>query len=203
MRTDSLSTMSDREVVERLQDLLRDERRLTAAVLLHLAEVEARELHVRAACSSMYAYCTRVLGMSEDQAFKRIRAARVARRFSAVAVAIEEGRLHLIGVLLLAPQLTDENAEELVAEASGKSKAEIAVLLARRAPRPDMPERLERVAEQPGLLAPEPPEPPPVTGGKTTVLPLAPERFALQVTIGAATHQKLLRAQALLRHERA
>jgi hypothetical protein len=201
MRTGNLSTMSDREVVERLQDLLREERRLTAAVLLHLAEVEARELHLRAACSSMYAYCTRVLGMSEDQAFKRIRAARVARRFPVVARAVEEGRLRLIGVLLLASQLTDENAEELVAEASGKSKAEIEVLLVRRAPRPDAPERLERVAEQPELLAPEPPEPHPVTTGKTTVLPLAPERFALQVTIGAATHEKLLRAQALLRHQ--
>jgi hypothetical protein len=29
----------------------------------------------------MHGYCMRVLGMSEDQAFKRIRAARVVRRF--------------------------------------------------------------------------------------------------------------------------
>ena len=201
MRTECLSTMSDRELVERLQGLLREERRLTAAVLLHLAEVEERELHLRAACSSMYAYCTKVLGMSEDQAFKRIRAARVARRFPAVAQAVAEGRLHLIGVLLLAPQLTDENAEELVAEASGKSKAEIDLLLARRAPRPDLPARLEPVAGQPELQAPEPPKPGPVTGGTTTARPLSPERFALQLTIGAATHEKLLRAQALLRHQ--
>jgi HNH endonuclease len=33
------------------------------------------------------------------------------------------------------------------------------------------------------------------------VTALAPERFALQVTIGAATQEKLLRAQALLRHQ--
>jgi hypothetical protein len=32
------------------------------------------------------------------------------------------------------------------------------------------------------------------------VAPLAPQRFALQVTIGQATHDKLRRAQALLRH---
>ena len=33
------------------------------------------------------------------------------------------------------------------------------------------------------------------------VAPLAPERFALQVTIGEETRSKLLRAQALLRHQ--
>ena len=33
-------SMSDREVVERLEELLRQERRLTAAVLAHLGEVE-------------------------------------------------------------------------------------------------------------------------------------------------------------------
>jgi 5-methylcytosine-specific restriction endonuclease McrA len=204
MKQVCLETMSDREVVERLEELLREERRLTAAVLVHLGEVEARRLYLPAACSSMFVYCTRVLGMSEDQALKRIQAARAMRRFPAVAAAVEEGSLHLSGVVRLAPHLTADNVESLVAEASGKSKAEIEILLARLAPRPDAPERLVRVAEQ-GELVPEPPprEVAPVarlaSAGK--VAPLAPERFALQVTIGEATQQKLLRAQALLRHQ--
>jgi hypothetical protein len=196
MNGESLSTMSDRELVERLQELLREERRLTAAVLVHLAEVEARELYLPAACASMFAYCTRVLGMSEDQAFKRIQAARAMRRFPAVAAAVEDGRLHLTAVVRLAPHLTTENVEAVIAEASGKSRAEIEILLARLAPRPDRAERLERVAEQ-GALVPEPPG----HDSRAKVAPLAPERFALQVTIGGATHEKLLRAQALLRHQ--
>src|SRR6185503_2987491 len=205
MNAESLSNMSDAELVARLVELVREERRLTAAVLLHLAEVEARELHVRKACSSMFVYCTRVLGMSEDEAFKRIRAARALRRYPVVAAAVAEGRLHLTAVVLLAPHLTDETAEQLVAEASGKSKADIEILLARRAPRPDAPERLERVAEQTALLPGDGTsaaqvvlEPPPVVAPK--VAPLSPERFALQLTISGATREKLLRAQALLRH---
>jgi hypothetical protein len=205
MKQSCFETMSDREVVERLEELLREERRLTAAVLVHLGEVEARRLYLPAACSSMFGYCTRVLGMSEDQAFKRIRAARAVRRFPVVAAAVEEGRLPLTAVVRLAPHLTCANAEALVAEASGKSKAEIEVLLARLAPRPDKPERLERVGEQ-GELVPEPPhrddglvaEPP---RAEATVAALAPERFALQVTISGETQEKLLRAQALLRHQ--
>jgi hypothetical protein len=192
-------TMSDRDVVERLRELLSEERRLTAAVLLHLGEVEARQLYRPAACASMFTYCTQLLGMSEDQAFKRIRAARAARRYPAVAMAIAAGRLHLSGAVLLAPHLSEENAEELVAEASGKSKAEIEIVLARRAPRPDRPERLKRVAEQTELVAPEPPGRAAV--GAAKVAPLAPERFALELTIGGVTRDKLLRAQALLRHQ--
>jgi hypothetical protein len=94
----------------------------------------------------MYVYCTRVLGMSEDEAFKRIRAARVLRKYPVVAEVVADGRLHLTAVVLLAPHLTDECAEALVAEAREKSKGDIEILLARRAPKPDVPARLERVA---------------------------------------------------------
>src|SRR6188768_2149708 len=156
METRCVERMSDGELVARLGELLGEERRLNAAVLVHLGEVEARRLYLPAACSSMHVYCVRVLGMSEDQAFKRIRAARAVRRFPVVGAAVAEGRLHLSGVVLLAPHLTGESAAELVAEASGKSKAEIEMLLARRAPRADVPERLERVAEQAGLVVPGP-----------------------------------------------
>jgi hypothetical protein len=136
--------------------------------------------------------------MSEDQAFKRIRAARAVRRYPVLLKAVAEGRVHLGGVLLLAAHLTDQNAEELIAEASGKSKADIEILLARRAPRPDVPARIERVAGQmelaPGPVGEEA-EPQPAR-----VAPLAAERFALQVTIGKETQEKLMRVQALLRH---
>ncbi len=205
MNAESLSTMSDAELIARLAELLREERRVTAAVLVHLAEVEARGLHLAAACPSMFVYCTRVLGMSEDEAFKRIRAARALRRYPVVAEAVADGRLHLTAVVLLAPHLTDECARELVAEASGKSKAEIEILLARRAPRADVPERLERVAEQvvlvPGRVSGGEVVPEPVPCAPPRVAALSVERFALQLTISGATREKLLRAQAYLRHQ--
>ncbi len=65
--------------------------------------------------------------------------------------------------------------------------ARLGALVARRAPRADVPERLEVVPE------PVPSVPPRVTA-------LSPERFALQLTISGATRDKLLRAQAHLRH---
>ncbi len=201
MNAESLSTMSDAELIAGLAKLVREERRVTAAVLLHVAEVEARGLHLGAACPSMFVYCTRVLGMSEDEAFKRIRAARALRKYPVVAEAVAHGRLHLTAVVLLAPHLTDECALELVAEASGKSKAEIEILLARGAPRADVPERLERVAEQAVLVPGGEVVPEPVPPVPPRVAALSEERFALQLTISGATREKLLRAQAHLRHQ--
>src|SRR5262245_49907480 len=201
MNTESLSTISDAEVVARLMALLGEERRLTVQVLAHLGEVEARRLYLPAACSSMHVYCTRVLGMSDDQAFKRIRAARAMRRYPVVAAAVADGRLHLSGVVLLAPHLTDDGADELVAEASGRSKAEIEVLLARRAPRPDVPEQLERVAQQTEMVVAGREQVAPGPVARDRMAPLSAERYALQVTISEATQSKLVRARALLRHQ--
>ncbi len=69
--------------------------------------------------------CVGELDLSEEAASKRIQAARVARRFPALFDALAEGRLHLSGVVLLAPCLTLENAEELLAAATHQSKSEI------------------------------------------------------------------------------
>ena len=68
--------------------------------------------------------------------------------------------MHVSGVVLLAPHLTDDNADELLAAAGHKSKAEIEVLLAQRHPRPDVPTSLEPVPAASPLLALAPGPPP-------------------------------------------
>ena len=204
MLTYTLAHVSDATLLADLAALVAADRQTTAALLAHLGEVEARGLYLPAACSSMHVYCTRVLHLAEEVAYKRIRAARVARRFPPIFDAIADGRLHLSGVVMLAPHLTDHNVEELVAAAAHRSKAEIEMLLARLAPRPDLPAAITLVAppsEPSGVfqLDPDPVAAPPAPA-PPRVKPIAPERFALQVTIGQATRDKLERAQALLRH---
>ena len=110
----------------------------------------------------MYLYCVHELRLSEEAAFKRIHAARTARGFPALFAALAEGRLHLSGVVMLAPHLTPENADELLAAAADQSKAELEQLLARRFPRPELPERLQAIPPAPPTLLSEPTAPPPV-----------------------------------------
>ncbi len=210
MRRYSLSHLADHVLLRDLNALLHQERTTTATLLAHLAEVDARKLYLPAAYPSMHAWCVGELHLSEDAASKRIHAARAASQFPVIFPALADGRLHLSAVVLLAPHLTEETAEELLAAAAHRTKAEIEVLLAQRFPRPDLPSRLQPIApprltdeHAPGHVegsaehAPGHVEPP---APRARVTPLSPERFALQLTIGQGTHDKLRRAQELLGH---
>src|SRR5881409_3926995 len=138
MRGYSLSHVSDQVLLRDLASLLARDRALTAAVLAHLAEVDARRLYLPAGYPSMFLYCVHELHLSEDAAYKRIQAARAARRFPVLFEDVAEGRLHLTAVGLLAPYLTPENAGELLKTATHQTKSEIEQLLAERFPRSEL-----------------------------------------------------------------
>ena len=138
MREYSLSHLSDAVLLRDLAEVVRRDRVTTSVLLAHIAEVDTRKLHVPLGYPSMHAYCVGALGMSEESALRRIQAARAARRFPVLFVAVAEGRLHLTAVGLLAPHLTPENVDEFVAAATKRSKVEIETFLARRgAPKPE------------------------------------------------------------------
>ncbi len=134
----TLTNLSDEELLSSLSAVYMQTRRLLGRLLLHLIEVEARRLDLRSACSSLYDFCQRRLGMSESEAVRRIEAARLVRRFPTLLGYIERGELHMTALLLLRRALTDDNIEELVAAAAGKTKREVQELLAARAPKPDV-----------------------------------------------------------------
>jgi len=135
----SLFGLSDHALLQELRALLEKERAATVEVVLHIAEVDRRRLWSKAGHANMYRYCLAELRMSEQAAFKRIRAGRAVRRYPAVLEALVEGRLHLSAIVELATYLRPDNAEELIAAASHRTCAEIRHLLAARYPRPDVP----------------------------------------------------------------
>ncbi|PYM52803.1 MAG: hypothetical protein DMD77_28705 [Candidatus Rokuibacteriota bacterium] len=215
MNLRSLSHLSNQELLRDLAAIVARDRGTTAEMLAHIAEVDDPRLYAQEGFPSMFAYCVQVLHMSEDTAFKRIRAARTARQFPAIFEAVADGRLHLSAVVVLAPYLTEENATELLAGATHKTRAEIEWLLAERFPRPDLPERIEalsdlpapnlsagpaagHVKELPKSLVPEPVASS-TPHGKVT--PLSAERVALQTSIATAAYENLRYAQALLGHQ--
>jgi hypothetical protein len=56
-----VATLSDQELIARIDLLAQREREVTAILIAHLAELEARRLYLREGCSSLFTYCTRVL----------------------------------------------------------------------------------------------------------------------------------------------
>ena len=226
MKSYLLTHLADQAVACELAASDDQHRTSLADLLARLAEFDARRLYLPAAFPSMFSYCVHHLHWCEQAAFKRIRAARTARGFPAIFPALAAGRLHLSAVVLLAPYLTPGNAADLLAAATHKSKAEIEQLLAERFPRPEVPALVQAVTAlsaasapqlSPGTVGTLAPErvgsrseqlSPGTVGGRREALdrrprvaPLAPRRFALQLTMSQELHDKLRYAQELLSHQ--
>jgi 5-methylcytosine-specific restriction endonuclease McrA len=142
-----LAHLGDNALLEGLAKLHHESRQTTALLIAHLAEVDTRKLYLRFGFSSLFAYCLEKLGCTEDEAGRRIHAARIARRFPVIFERIARGELHLSTVNLLAPHLTENHAdsEALLEAACNKTKREVEYLVASRFPKADVQEQLRRL----------------------------------------------------------
>jgi hypothetical protein len=162
-----LATLSNEELLSGLHSLVGQGRVVLARLLAHLSEVEERRLDLAFACSSLFDFCVRRLRMSDDEACRRVAAARLVRRFPLALGMIERGEIHLTSLLLLRDHLTDENHEELLGEAGGLTKNEVQHLIAARFPRPDAPCLIRPVSSV------------------SRIEPLSTERYKVQFTASA------------------
>lgn len=153
----SLEHITDTELLATTRGLVGRSNEVLAALLAHLGEVEARGIHRTRACASLYTYCIYELRLSEDEAFRRVAAARLVRSFSLLFDAIASGELHLTGLLMLGPHFTAENVAEVLSRAKHRTKKEIARLVRALDPLPDIPARVEPLGPAPARLAVEAP----------------------------------------------
>ena len=151
---ENLHALSDDALLCNLESVLGSQRQLLARLLAYLAEVEQRRLHLKAAYSSLFAFCTERLRMSEDEACRRIGAARLARRFPVIFELVESGAVHSSALGELADYLTEDNHQELLREASGKTKRQVQALLAARFPKPDVAPSIRKLPEQTAMVPP-------------------------------------------------
>ena len=149
-----LKTLSDDELLCRLSALLSDSRRVEADLVSHIAEVDHRKLYARESAPSMFEYCTRVLHLSEQEAYLRITVARVAREYPVLLVMLRDGRLHLSGIARLAPHLNPDNVATLLELATHRSKRRVEELIAELAPRPDARTVVRKLPDRRGFAQP-------------------------------------------------
>jgi hypothetical protein len=211
----SLTHLSDQQLLTEVRRLADDERQATARLIASLVELDARRLYLSEGCPSLFTYCTQVLRLTEPAAYGRIEAARAAQRFPVILERLADGSVSLTAVGLLARHLTAENHCEVLDSARHKSKREVEHLVARLAPRPDVPASVRKLPTPKGPELPQPQAadapagvdapallaldmPPPQR--PALVAPLAPERYQIKVTVGRETYEKLCRAKDLLRH---
>ncbi len=148
----SLAQLNDQELLSSTRRLVGKSNQLFAALLLHLAEVEARGLHRQRLCASLYTYCVYELRFSEDAAARRSSAARLVKEFPLLFDAVAGGELHLTGLLMLGPHLTPENHVEVLGRAKFRTKKELAKLVRELSPLPQVPDLIEPLRPEPAPL---------------------------------------------------
>src|SRR5262245_57381931 len=116
-----LESVSNAALLGGLAELVGSSRQVMARLLAHLAEVEERRLHLDLGYSSLFVYCVKRLGLSEDEAGRRIQVCRLARRHPDLFCRIASGQMSLSVAALLEPHLTEENAASLFELVSGSS----------------------------------------------------------------------------------
>jgi len=200
-----------------------------AEVVAHLCEVEERRLHLLGGYASLFSYCVSRLGMSEDEAYRRIEVARLARRFPILFEKLASGRVSLSVAALLKPYLSGADHATLLEAVSGKTVGQAREVLAAWFPRPDVPPLIRKLptrppnasaastteapsparpaATQSDPVAPPPftpapphaPAPPPGPASRS-IEPLSPERYKVQLTANAELKRKIELARDLMRH---
>ncbi len=213
------SSLSDHDLVAGLQGLVSKGRKLDAEILRYIGEVDRRRLYREHACSSMFVFCTERLGMSEGAAYKRIRVARAARAIPLALESLQDGSVHLAGLHVLAPHLTDENAAAVLKRATGKSKRQIEVLVRDLAPKPDVTTTIRKASPTRPILEARP-RLSPGTADKATPLviaspaalertpptkaaritPLSPARYHVNFTANEGLKRNLDKAKELAGH---
>jgi hypothetical protein len=127
----SLKGLSDKELLNRLRNLVKKEHNLTLEILPHLIEVENRKIYRALGYSSMFVYCTDGLGYSESSAQRRICAARAIRRCPEAYDYLRDGRVNLSTLSIVWKYIT----RELLVEIIGKSQRQVFGIVARFEPR--------------------------------------------------------------------
>jgi len=212
----AITVMNDDDLLACTRELVRKSCATEAELLLYLAEIDERKLYAERAFPSMHVFCVKELGFSEGAAYNRIGVARAARRWPAVLEALGSGAVHLAGLRVLVPHLTDENHGAILAEARGKSKRETEEMAARLSPKPPVPDFIRKLPDRRAATLLEPAAS--STAGsassgptaaiptirreerRAVIAPLSEDTFTVHFTATRALRDKIQQAKDLLRH---
>jgi 5-methylcytosine-specific restriction endonuclease McrA len=150
-----LEDLSLEDLSRGAEELVSRERQHTADLIAHLAEISRRKGHLELGYRSLFEYCQKVLRLSEGAVWRRTQVARVSRRFPQVLACLAEGKVSLSSLGVLAPEVSEENVDELLKEAEGKTKAQVKEIVAALRPKPAAGPMIRRKPVRSGGESPE------------------------------------------------
>lgn len=98
----NLKHLSDDQLISKTKLLAKQERELLTEVLHHLSEVGRRRLFSVLKYKSLFDYAVKELGYSDDQAYRRVKAAELLQQVPEIEQKIESGTLTLANLSVVA-----------------------------------------------------------------------------------------------------
>ena len=154
----NIQILTNAELVQNLNLLVKEERKLSMEILRYLREVETRRLYAKMGYGSIYEFCIKELKYSEGAAHRRISSMRLLKELPQVEAAIAEGKLTLTSASKVQNFLSSEKREqkriytheeklELLKKVEAKSVRECEQLFAKISPQSVKQEKTRVVSE--------------------------------------------------------
>ncbi len=204
-----LESLSITELSQGADKLVASERRYTAALIAHLAEISRRKGHLELGFKSLFDYCQIHLGLGKGSVWSRTQLANVSRRFPQVLEYLVEGKMNLSSLGVLAAHLSEENVEKLLGQTEGKTKEEVKEIVAALDPKPAAEPMIRRKPARSREESPErrsdsaesvqPPERPVSRGESESRKPAGsieaarPDVYNIRFSAGKSMKEKLVR----------
>ncbi len=127
-----LAHLSDQTLLQQTLLLVKREKEILSEILEHLEEVRRRRLFCDLGYGSLFQYCVKHLGYSEDQAYRRLSAMKIVKAVPAVQGQIVSGELTLANLCVAQSLFKVEpgvDKEKVLLELKNKSKREAQVIV--------------------------------------------------------------------------
>lgn len=143
---EDFSKWSDERLFEWIERFVIEERERLQDFLSVLSILDSRRAIQKRGFPSAFDYCTKVLGLSSDESYRRITAARATAVRPELLSAMSNGGLTLTAVSKLAPHVEREDAPVLISRAIGKSTRQLEEILAPLTPAQERRDSMRAVA---------------------------------------------------------
>jgi hypothetical protein len=100
------------QIVEKLKQLVANERKLTAEIIEHIQKIEALKIHLQMGFPTLFSFLTEHIGYSPASAQRRIDASRLLTSVPEVSDDIKLGRINLSQVSMVAQAVRQKQKEE-------------------------------------------------------------------------------------------
>ncbi|MDC0359020.1 HNH endonuclease [Oligoflexia bacterium] len=139
--------LSDANLIQNLEVLVKKENELVADILLHLMEVDKRESYLALGYGSLFSYCVQgPLSYSEPAANRRISSARVLNRFPELYDLLLKQEVSLTTLSLVSGVITEQNKSSIIEQIKGKSRREVELVIATLRPKKPVRDSIKPVA---------------------------------------------------------